>query len=685
MRAGHEEDAAAAVRSSLRSIDTPRRPWRDEFPAAYERAQRRQRLARAETQKEASIRAERTRVRLDRLSDEQRAKALRFMEPIREERKREREAVRERCENRREFPARRLAFDGPLRECWREGFTVEGFPSDPHVLFRLMVTRLPGGTRGLFSGGNKEQLSSQDSKLLALDDLYVEWSKTMRGVFRKDVDRVFPSIPALKADILACGAPLPNLIVGVIDDEGQVHRPHLYYLLADAVCCTGKGRAGPKALFDAVSRGLTKLLLPIGADPGGDSNASRGKNPLSPGWDRVVCVEVPYQLTAEGPRSYPDLPTLRPYADFSVTREELRRRAAERIGTEVLLRDGQTVPSNAHFELLRRYAWAIVGPYLGDGEAGMDRFATAVEAYAKEIAARCDVSDEEKGIERRAEYVWSWVWDHARSRRGASRPNRGCLQEATRGKSRAQAQAIGGRYSAFHKKGGKQETFEKLLDAVYGLRAEGGAQAKEMPTNAVLAHAAGVAIRTVQRHRDALAEALRGDDRRSYDKKGISPHPGAPTRSAGAPPSSTAHASLPGCATPTAPTTSPESGEGRETPAERYVRIRPTLDDQTPHDPRLIFRSPGRIVWPDPTKPFSRPSVGLEPWFKSRKEAALEEAILDILYGNKPAPEPVPQVPEPQPGHLVLSFSEWIEALRKQEGAVPKASPAQQTALDNPH
>lgn len=575
------------------------------------------------------MRAQRNRLRLDRLPEAKRAKALRFMEPILQEREQQREAVRERCENRREFPARMLAAHGPLAGCWRDGFTVEGFPSDRHVLFRLMITRIPGGGRGLVSGDNKEQLPWQGSKLLALDDLYIEWSKVMQGVFRKDIDRVFPSIPALKADILACGAPLPNLIVGVIDDEGRVHRPHLYYLLADAVCFTGKGRAGPKALFDAISRGLTKLLLPIGADPGGDSNASRGKNPLSPGWDRVVCVEVPYQL-AEGPRSRPDLPTLRQYADFSMTREELHRRAAERIGTDAVLRDGQTVPSNAHFELLRRYASAIVELYHSDGEAGEDRFAMAVEDYAKQIAARCDISDGEKGIERRAEYVWRWVWDHALSRRGATRPNRGCLQEATRGKSQAEAQAIGGRYSAVHKKGGQRETIEKLLDSLQRLQAEG--KAKQMPTNAVLAAAAGVAVRTVQRHRDTLAKALRGDDRRSYDKKSVCPHPEVLTERTGAPPLPAAHVSLPGGPdSPVAATAPLRPEKGDETPEERYARIRPTLDDQMPHDPRLIFRSPGRIIWPDPTNPFSHLSIGLKPRFKSQKEAALKEALSGLI------------------------------------------------------
>lgn len=131
------------------SADTPRTSWQDSFLSTYRRTQEEKRLARLQEQDKARMRAQKNRARLDRLPEGDQRQVPPYVEYLQREHAQEREAVRERCENRRVFPARELAFTGPLGGLWREGFTISGFASDQHVLFRLMVTRLPGGGGGL--------------------------------------------------------------------------------------------------------------------------------------------------------------------------------------------------------------------------------------------------------------------------------------------------------------------------------------------------------------------------------------------------------------------------------------------------------------------------------------------------------------------------------------------------------
>src|SRR3954447_21172387 len=88
-----------------------------------------------------------------------------------------------------------------------------------------------------------------------------------------------------------CGR--PNIVVGYLDQAGQLLNPHLIWLLEDAVVFTGQGRKGPMALWRATLDALTAALLPIGADPGGRANALRMKNPLSPEWDHKILAQEP--------------------------------------------------------------------------------------------------------------------------------------------------------------------------------------------------------------------------------------------------------------------------------------------------------------------------------------------------------------------------------------------------------
>lgn len=204
----------------------------------------------------------------------------------------------------------------------RQGFRSKVLVSSEHPILKLWVTKLPrsgmpakaakasneqtvqskAGTERprarLRSGMLKSILEHGDSKILMLDDAHVDWSHGMQGIIRVDIDSVFAGWEDLREQVSATGAPMPNLAVGHEGAQGQIERPHFYWLLNDSVCVTKKSRKRPTRLLKAVEIGLVQMLLPIGADPGGLANSSRGKNAVSPMWSRKVLAEEPYQLSA---------------------------------------------------------------------------------------------------------------------------------------------------------------------------------------------------------------------------------------------------------------------------------------------------------------------------------------------------------------------------------------------------
>ncbi|MFG1477563.1 hypothetical protein V5F53_02730 [Xanthobacter sp. V4C-4] len=176
---------------------------------------------------------------------------------------------------------------GDVAGRYYEPFREEGLRSlDDHNLMRI-VHNTPKADN-LLSGKTKEFLDGTDSKLLALDDPYIELNKNVRLIFRVDMDTIFESWDELGYELkqlpLAC---VPHLGCGYVDKAGKVIRPHVFVILpydsgvwwdkTDPRC-----RPDIMNLWTGVHRGITKILLPLGADPGGLSNPLRIKNPISP-------------------------------------------------------------------------------------------------------------------------------------------------------------------------------------------------------------------------------------------------------------------------------------------------------------------------------------------------------------------------------------------------------------------
>lgn len=158
----------------------------------------------------------------------------------------------------------------------------------------------------LRAGYDKEALLTTTSKLFALDAPYVELNRKVAGCIVVDLDSVL-RVAEFREALLALLGPrrMPNLIVGRITRDGFLSRPHLIWILkkpvwyepykewtdpdTDEACSSGDKRCKTKpiAKFNNVQRGLTQLLLPLGADPG-CHNIWKPKNPLSPFWTTIV-------------------------------------------------------------------------------------------------------------------------------------------------------------------------------------------------------------------------------------------------------------------------------------------------------------------------------------------------------------------------------------------------------------
>ena len=177
----------------------------------------------------------------------------------------------------------------------RPAIHYDGLVSSEHAMLQLFVEKLRR-VKSLRVGGDKTESIRTQSKLLALDEPYVESNKKVVGVLRVELDSTIP-VWAIEDACNDVGCPLPNLVVGYDDEYGENHNPHCLWLLHDSIPVDGVRNIGNAALVRGVSRGLTKALLAIGADVGGLSNAARHKNPLSPLWHRHVLARQPYELS----------------------------------------------------------------------------------------------------------------------------------------------------------------------------------------------------------------------------------------------------------------------------------------------------------------------------------------------------------------------------------------------------
>ena len=386
-------------------------------------------------------------------------------------------------------------------------FVERRLRSPLHPMLRLFVAGTSRVQTGLRAGRSKERLFAFGSKLVLLDEPHVSFNAVMRSIIRIDIDETFASWDALRDAIEAAGVPPPNLAVAHVEHDGRVIHPHAYWLLAQAVCFSGRGRPAPQRLFRATERALVEALRALGADPGGLSNTLTGKNPLSPPWSCQVMSATPFNLT-NGEGAQPGLVAL---ADHVPPVFEKPRAPAAPHELDVATLLGQ---SNGLFEVLKRFTFAAVAKFhpKGGGQGDFEDFARATVAYALRLpASRLSEAALEKRARRQAEFVWD------RFALKSPRPGRGRCQAACTGKPLREKQQIGARAVAEAK---LQQSLDRLVAAYWDLVNRGEVAAGAMPINRDLAAEAGLTVRTVQNHRPALTAAIRaGGERRCKDKK----------------------------------------------------------------------------------------------------------------------------------------------------------------------
>lgn len=257
-------------------------------------------------------------------------------------------AVRDRLENGYVLP-----FDQTIAGRWRRAFVEEGLRSEDNTILKQFITLVPRGGKARASN-DKATLDVQSrSKLLTLDYPYIELNKEFLGAIRIDCDGVFASpghlIIELEERVRSGKIPcLPHIIVGDLLDDGTYHRPHFIFLLPPGTAVwksdDKRCRRDIVRLFLGVFNGLTKALLPLGADPAAPAATMRMKNPLSPIWHTLT----PNRHT---------MPTLSDYAEWVDTRS--RREALVRQAAAVQSAMGLKA-SNIAFNTLRERATALL-------------------------------------------------------------------------------------------------------------------------------------------------------------------------------------------------------------------------------------------------------------------------------------------------------------------------------------
>ena len=375
----------------------------------------------------------------------------------------------------------------------RNGFTYRGLVSDEHPLLRLFVTRVPR-RKYLRTGHTKAESSRAQSKLLALDDAYIETNPIMRGVLRVELDREFPCWDSLSDAIVGEDAPLPNLAVGYVDPNGRVHRPHLLWLIKAPVPFTPKGRKAHQSLLIAVLKALTIVLLPVGADPGGLANPHRHKNPLSPLWFHRILADEPHTLDKLRDGLCAACPVVE--ASGRLKAFSGRRTATIHIDHSDL---AVAAESNQLFSALSILARSRVGWHRDEKHGSQEELAIELNEEALRLAPWSGLNRSAAyRVHRMAQSVASWTWDRWRDRKSHRlTPSQRHTARAAAGRKTAEARS--------------SATFERLLAVARRLQAAG-----QTVTQAVLSQAArnetssrtGCSLRTVQKYWKAISAEL---------------------------------------------------------------------------------------------------------------------------------------------------------------------------------
>lgn len=367
-------------------------------------------------------------------------------------------------------------------------------------------------------------------KVLSLDYAWVEGNRRMVSLIRIDLDRCFLSFDELRAPLqkrvdageLPC---MPHLVVGDVAplriserqpdrtwrDRWVDHliRPHLWFVLPDAVNVGLKGRDRPKRLLEAVSRGLCHVLLPLGADPNAATMLVRGKNPLSPWWQTQNFNDESF-------------PSLSGYASvlgkaMKATREQLSRRSAE-------MQSGLApAVSNEFYTVASKEAWRLLREMHARGDAEYLAALRDRDGLMRPLLSRLMPMESilllgDSLVEpQRGAYVLDKVisyaarrWNTARADSIVAASRQGRMGHlVAKAASLKEAQAISGRTVASERMQAARKAVSEAMDAV---------ERTGSPfTQAEVARASGLNRKTVARHWHFCESRRPG---RCLDKKG---------------------------------------------------------------------------------------------------------------------------------------------------------------------
>lgn len=361
----------------------------------------------------------------------------------------------ERALSRRELIHRRLAqgfrfHGGEIGGRWRDPFFETGLRSDESHVLRRIVHASPRGAR-LQSGRSKDVMMSTDAKLFGLDEPWIVLNGEVRSVFRIDLDHIFPSWDALRFELEELPLPcLPHAIAGFEDDDGRVERPHALFLLpygngvwfSDDPRC----RHDVMALWRAVHAGITKTLLPLGADPGALSNPMRIKNPLSPFWSYRTWNET----------TFPNLSEWSGWVDTSTSRDRMIRESAAalsgaaRKASNILFTTFQSWSYETLRDLHRSNDPDYVAAILQKDTDGLAE--TLFRALVGRASASAENAKQAQAILYRVVTYAADHWDPSRCSRDDTWDRGACANDVQGITDLSARQAVGARHAAARKK-----------------------------------------------------------------------------------------------------------------------------------------------------------------------------------------------------------------------------------------
>ncbi len=375
----------------------------------------------------------------------------------------------ERAVTRRELIHRRLAegfafHGGTIGGRWREAFSERGLRSDASHVLRRIVQLTPRQS-AMQVGRSKDVMFSTDAKILGLDEPWLVLNSEVRGAFRIDLDHVFPSWAALRYEFEQLRLPcLPHVVVGFEDENGRIERPHAIYLLpynegvwfSDDVRC----RKDVMAFWRGVHAGITKSLLPLGADPGALSNAMRTKNPLSPFWSIAIWNETTF-------------PNLSEWEDWVDTRTDRRKMIRESAAT---LATADRKASNVLFTTFQAWAYEILAALHRAGDTAYleairtgDRDALAkllFYALVPRASQSADHPRQAQAILYRVVDYASVRWDPDRCKPDQTKDRGACANEVAAIRDVSARQAVGAYYAHGLRRSRSANMVQEAIEAV---------------------------------------------------------------------------------------------------------------------------------------------------------------------------------------------------------------------------